>query len=80
MNNPKLSKRLDNLDILDIWKELTGRQLQRYITESRVVNKNLVVKVNSSTLRNELSYKKTELIEKINTKIGKEAIKDIILR
>lgn len=80
MNNPKLSKRLDNLDIIDIWKELIGKQLQRYITNVRVINENLVVKVNSSILRNELSYKKTELIKKINTKIGKEVIKDIILK
>ena len=80
MKNPKLSKRLENLDILEIWGRAIGTQLQKYIIESRVVNNNLIVKVNSSTLRHELSYKKTELIEEINNEIGKDVIQDIILK
>lgn len=80
MSNPKLSKRLENLDILEVWSRIIGEQLQKYIIEARVVDNNLIVKVNSSTLRNEFSYKKTDLIEEINNKLGKNIIKDIILK
>ena len=80
MRNPKLVDRLEKLDVLDIWKEIIGKDLKQYVTESRIKDNVLYVKVKSSVLKNELSYKKTELIKKINKKIGKEIIKDINLK
>ena len=80
MRNPKLVDRLEKLDVLDIWKEIIGKDLKQYVTESRIKDNVLYVKVKSSVLKNELSYKKTELIKKINKKIGKKIIKDINLK
>ena len=40
----------------------------------------LLIKVKSAPLRNELSYKKTDLISQINTKLGKDVVKEIILK
>lgn len=80
MKNPKLAERLDELDALEIWKELIGKQLQKYITDARMVKGSLLIKVKSAPLRNELSYKKTNLIKQINTKLGKEVVKEIVLK
>ena len=60
MKNPKLADRLDELDALEVWKELIGKQLQKYITEARMIKGSLLIKVKSAPLRNELSYKKTK--------------------
>ena len=79
MSNPKLAEKMDELDALDFWRELIGQNLQRYIVGAKIYNGNLYVKLNSSVLRNELSYKKSELKEKINQKLGKDLIKEIIL-
>ena len=40
----------------------------------------LLIKVKSAPLRNELSYQKTDLINKINSKLGKEVVKEIVLK
>ena len=80
MRNPKLADRLDELDALEVWKELIGKQLQNYITEARMIKGSLFIKVKSAPLRNELSYKKTDLIKKINTKLRKEVVKEIVLK
>ena len=80
MKNPKLADRLDELDALEVWKELIGKQLQNYITEARMLKGSLLIKVKSAPLRNELSYKKTDLIKQINTKLGKEVVKEIVLK
>ena len=80
MKNPKLAERLDELDALEVWKELIGKQLQNYITDARMVKGSLLIKVKSAPLRNELSYKKTNLIKQINTKLGKEVVKEIVLK
>jgi len=80
MKNPKLADRLDELDALEVWKELIGKQLQNYIAEARMIKGSLLIKVTSAPLRNELSYKKTDLIKQINTKLGKDVVKEIVLK
>ena len=80
MRNPKLANRLEELDALEVWKEIIGKQLQNYVTEAKMKKGRLLIKVKSAPLRNELSYKKTDLIKKINTKLGKEVVKEIVLK
>ena len=80
MKNPKLADRLDELDALEVWKELIGKQLQNYIAEARMIKGSLLIKVKSAPLRNELSYKKTDIIKQINTKLGREIVKEIVLK
>ncbi len=80
MRNPKLADRLEELDALEVWKEIIGKQLQNYVTEAKMKKGRLLIKVKSAPLRNELSYKKTDLIKKINTKLGKEVVKEIVIK
>ena len=80
MKNPKLENKLDNLDAIDAWEEIIGAPLCRYITSQRVYKGILYAKFKSSVARNELSYKKSEFINQINKKIGKNLITDIVLQ
>tara|TARA_B100001758_G_C17995951_1_gene395502 strand:+ start:78 stop:374 length:297 start_codon:yes stop_codon:yes gene_type:complete len=80
IKNPKLSKRLDNIKIIEIWHEILGRNLEKYVIDSKVYKNKLYVKIKSSTLRNEFSYKKTDIINEINIKFGKKIITDIIFK
>ena len=80
MKNPKLAEKMDELDALDVWKELIGGNLQKFVLSAKMHKGNLHVKLSSSVLRNELSYKKSELKERINQKLGKEIVKEIILK
>ena len=57
-----------------------GNNLQKYIIDSKVYNRKLLVKIKSSTLRNELGFKKTDLINQINKRFGKKIIDEIILK
>ena len=80
LRNPKLSERLDNLDVLEVWNDIIGSNLQKYVTDSKVYKGKLFIKLKSSTLRNEFSYKKTDLIKQINSRLGKKLIVDIIFK
>lgn len=80
LKNPKLSKRLDNIKIIEIWNELIGSNLQKYVLDSKVYNGKLFIKLKSSTLRNEFAYKKSELLNQINKSFGKKIIEDIIFK
>lgn len=80
MKNPKLEKKLDKLDALDAWKEIVGKQICNYINDQKIYKGVLYVKLRSSVIRNELSYKKSEIVLQINQKVGKEIITDIVLK
>ena len=80
MANPKLSKRLDKLDALDAWEDIIGSSLIKYIADQKIYNGILYVKLKSAVVRNELSYRKSEFIEEINQKTGKDLISDIVFR
>ena len=80
MKNPKLANKLENLDAIYAWKEIVGKQICNYITDQKIHKNILYVQLKSSLIRNELSYKKTEIINEINQKIGKDLINDIVLR
>ena len=80
LKNPKLSRRLDDIKIIEIWDEIIGENLQKYVVDSKVYKGKLYVKLKSSTLRNEFSYKKSDLIRQINQRFGKKIIVDIIFK
>ena len=80
IRNNKLSKRFDDLNVLDVWNNIIGKDLEKYIKSTRLVDDKLYVKLRSSIVRNELSYNKTQLIQRINKKLKKDVIKDIILK
>ena len=78
MKNPKLSNILDELDALDLWKEFIGDKLDKYILDVKIYRGILYVKLNSSALKNELYYEKTDLINRINQNLQKDIVKDIV--
>ena len=80
MKNPKLAEKMNELDALDVWKDLIGDNLQKFVVSAKMEKGNLYVKLSSSVLRNELSYKKSELKEQINQKLGRKIVKEIILK
>ena len=80
LKNPKLSSRLDDIRIIEIWDEIIGNNLQKYVIDSKVYKGKLYIKLKSSTLRNEFTYQKSDLIRQINQRFGKKVIEDIILK
>tara|TARA_Y100000746_G_C15424789_1_gene415891 strand:+ start:427 stop:723 length:297 start_codon:yes stop_codon:yes gene_type:complete len=80
LKNPKLSKRLNNIKIIEIWNELIGNNLEKYVLDSKVYKGKLFIKLKSSTLRNEFTYKKSELLKQINNRFGKQVIDDIVFK
>jgi predicted nucleic acid-binding Zn ribbon protein len=74
-----LTDRLKEFDAVNCWAEVAGEQIANHTKARDVRDGALVVEVSSSAWRNELYYLKPDIIEKINKKIGKKIIHDIML-
>lgn len=73
-------QKLDEVKIISQWDRLLGATFGKYVNEIFVQNKTLHIRLKSATLRQELSYKKTEIINQLNDAVGKVVINDIILK
>ena len=60
-----LENGLDAARIQDIWSQSMGQNIQAYTKEVRLENDTLVVKLNSSVLREEMLYGKDKIIAMI---------------
>ena len=78
--NPKINRRFLELDALEIWNDIIGCNIQKYIKDASIYNDSLIIKITSATLKNELHYKKEKIIKKINNDLGIELIKKMIIK
>lgn len=75
-----LGKKLLQYEVVNEWEKIVGKKIASVTTAEKVVDGKLIVRVNSSAWRNELSFLKREIIKKINKKFMEEIITDIIFK
>tara|TARA_B110000467_G_C18332374_1_gene494329 strand:+ start:303 stop:596 length:294 start_codon:yes stop_codon:yes gene_type:complete len=73
-------QKLDEVKIITEWDKVLGPTLAKYTEEVFIKNKQLHIRLKSATLRQELSYQKSELVKQLNDAVGKEVITDVILK
>ncbi|MFM9989550.1 DUF721 domain-containing protein [Flavobacterium sp.] len=76
----KLETGLNQVSVVDAWKNLMGNGVNNYTKSVALRNETLYVELSSAVLREELSYGKEKIIKMINEEIGKEVIKAVVLR
>lgn len=73
-------QKLDEIKIISEWDKVLGPTLAKYTDEVFVKNKQLHIRLKSATLRQELSYQKSELVKQLNDSVGREVVTDVILK
>jgi predicted nucleic acid-binding Zn ribbon protein len=61
-----LRNKLNEVQVVESWKELVGETIYDHTFDIYVKDKTLFVKVDSSVVRQELNFMKRRLVEKIN--------------
>jgi len=76
----KLQPGMDQIDVKQAWKNLMGNGVNHY-TKNVVLRKTtLYVELSSSVLREELSLGKSKIVAMINEELGRDVVKDVVLR
>jgi len=76
----KLQPGIDDVAVKDAWKNLMGNGVNSYTRNIALKNGTLYVELTSAVLREELSYGKHKIIAMINEELGREVLKDVVLR
>jgi|SRR6476660_759064 len=76
----KLQPGMDQVAIIDAWKSLMGNGVNSYTRNIAFKGYTLYVELTSAVLREELSYGKEKIITMINAELGREVVKEVVLR
>ncbi len=72
LETPLLQKRL-----VEAWPEVAGRMVADYTDETSIRNQTLFVKITNAALRSDLTLMRTQLVKRLNERVGAFVITDI---
>lgn len=76
----RMDDKMLELKLADMWRELMGKMIASKTTGVIYKNRILSIQVNSAPLRNELMMIRSEIMERLNEKLGVNLIDDIQFR
>ena len=72
-----LDKKIDEIEVLNGWSEMMGIAVSNRTKDLKIINKVLIVSLDSAVIREELSNGKEIIIERVNQFAKKEIITDV---
>ena len=76
--NKLLGGGLSKVFLNKVWSNVIGKNVSQYTENIYIKDNTLFLKINSSVLKQELSYGKDKIIENFNKEIGSNEIKKIV--
>ena len=80
LKNYRIEGKVQETDLRQNWEELMGTMINKHTRNLVIKNEKLFIHVDSAVLRQELSYGKDLIIEKVNDFFGEEIVKEVVLR
>jgi len=80
IDNYRLKPKLNQTKIREAWGEMMGPHIDRYTKKITIRNNKIFVTIDSSPLRQELSYGRDKILKNLNEVLGEEFLIDIIIR
>jgi predicted nucleic acid-binding Zn ribbon protein len=74
-----LSKGMHKIKVEETWTKMMGPGIAAHTTSVKLQNKTLIIQLNSSVLREELSYGKDKIIKMMNEELGDEFVIKLML-
>ncbi len=74
----RLEGKLNEVKVLHSWEKVVGEMIARHTLDLYIRNKKLFVKVDSPALKNELSFSRSLIAEKLNSEAGGKVVEEVI--
>ncbi|MEP0262393.1 DUF721 domain-containing protein [Dokdonia sp.] len=75
----KLQKGIDKVDVSNAWFALNPA-FKTYTTSVKLDRDTLFINLSSSVFREELSYGKEKILQRLNEELGRDIVKKLVLR
>jgi predicted nucleic acid-binding Zn ribbon protein len=75
----KLKSKLDESRIKQAWVEVMGKPIAKYTSSVSFTDGKLYIKIESASLKQELSYSREKIKELFNKELNSDVVKDVIV-
>ena len=79
-NNEKWRNNLHETKIKQVWKEKMGTTINHHTKEIKFRNDKIFLLIESSSLKQELSYEREKIKDMMNRELGGEYVKEVVIR
>ena len=73
-----LTDQVNEMDVVKTYKSVVGDLISKLTLDIKLNDKTLYLKLSSAALKNELMYKKTDLLVRINSELNRDAVNNIV--
>lgn len=77
-NKCDLSDKVNEMDVIKAYYSIAGNLISKLTKEIKVRDKTLYLRISSAALKNELAYKRSDLILRINSELNRDAVNNIV--
>lgn len=75
-----VENKINKANLFNHWREIVGEEISKRTKPKKLIKGLLFVSVTTSTWANELSLMSDQLIDKINSYVGRKVVKEIRFR
>jgi hypothetical protein len=80
LDESRIKGGIQSLEIEDVWEKIMGKTIARYTDKLRIVNDTLYITTQVAPLRQELSFQKEKIIQRVNEALGQKVIGKVIVQ
>ena len=80
LEQSRIKGSIQALQIEDMWEEIMGKTIAKYTEEIRIINDTLFITTHVGPLKHELIFQKEKIKLRVNEALGKNLIKEIIIK
>jgi hypothetical protein len=80
LNQSRIKGDIQAMQIEDIWEQIMGKTIARYTDKLQIFGDKLVITTHVAPLKQELSYQKEKIIQRVNEALGKKVIAEVLIQ
>jgi hypothetical protein len=80
LKNSRLKNGLQSVRIEQIWEEIMGKTIAKYTDKIQIIERTLFITTSVAPLKNELTFQKEMIAERVNEALGEKLIKEVVIR
>lgn len=80
LNQSRLKGDIQAFQIEEAWEQIMGKTIARYTDKIQIHGHTLYIHTAIAPLKQELSYQKEKIIQRVNEALGEKVIKEVVIK
>ena len=80
LEQSRIKGSIQALQIEEIWGQIMGKTIAKYTEEIKIINDTLFITTHVAPLKQELVFQKEKIKLRVNEALGKNVIKEIVIK